>query len=168
MLADRGHELGHRLEPEAGDEARRPQHAQRVVGERDVGRERRAQPALREVDRAVERVDEQRVGQAQRHRVDREVAAREIGLDVVAEHDLGLAALGVVHVGAERRDLALDAVDDRADRPEARADEHDAVADRPQQRLDRVRAGRRSRGRTRAWRTLAPEERVAHASHPTR
>ena len=89
--------------------------------ERDLGRQRRAQPVRGEVDGAVERVDEHRVGQAQRHRVDGEVAPREIGLDVVAEDDLGLAALRAVHVGAEGRDLARHAVDVRADRAEARA-----------------------------------------------
>ena len=67
-------ELRHRLQPEAGDEPRRAQHPQRVVGERDGRRLRGAQPALDQVDRAVERIDEHGVGQPQRHRVDREVA----------------------------------------------------------------------------------------------
>ena len=63
QLADRGNELGIGLEPELRDEPRRPQHAQRVVEERHLGRERRAEPPGREVGRAAERVDERRVGQ---------------------------------------------------------------------------------------------------------
>ena len=108
---DRVDELGIGLEAELRDEPRRAQHAQRVVEERDLGRERRAQAPRREVDRAAERVDELGLGQPQRHRVDGEVAAREVGLDVVGERDLGLAALGAVDLGAERGDL------DRARRP---------------------------------------------------
>ena len=97
------------LEAERRDEARGAQHAQRVVAERDLGRQRRAQPLRREVGEAAERVDELGLVERERHRVDGEVAAREVGLDVVGERHLGLAALGVVHVGAERRDLEASA-----------------------------------------------------------
>ena len=55
--------------------------------------------ARREVGRAAERVDELGLGERERHRVDGEVAARQVGLDVVGERDLGLAALGAVDLG---------------------------------------------------------------------
>ena len=51
-------ELGIGLEAERRDETRRPQHAQRVVAERDLGRERRAQPARREIGEPVVRIEE--------------------------------------------------------------------------------------------------------------
>ena len=43
--------------------------------------------------------------EVERHRVDREVAAREVDLDVVAERDVRLARVRSVHLGAVRRDL---------------------------------------------------------------
>ena len=52
---DRVDELGHRLEVEAGDEPGGPQHPQRVVVEADLGRKRRAQHALGQVERPVVR-----------------------------------------------------------------------------------------------------------------
>ena len=118
------------------------QHAQRIVGERHVGRERRAQPVRRQVAAPSNGSTSCGLGQAQRHRVDGEVAPREIGLDVVGEDDLGLAALGVVHVRAVRRDLARDVVDPGADRAEPRRlRATTASAHRSQQRLDRVGPG---------------------------
>ena len=112
-------QLGHRLEPEAGDEARRPQHPQRVVGERDVGRERRAQPAARRGRRAPSNGSTSS-GSGRRSAIAFTVKSRrERSVSMSSPNDdLGLAALRVVHVGAERRDLARHAVDDRADRPE--------------------------------------------------
>ena len=62
------------LEREAGGEAGGAQHAQRVVAEGDLGVERRAQPSRRQVAQPVEGVDQLHVGQAQRQRVDGEVA----------------------------------------------------------------------------------------------
>ena len=56
--------------------------------------------------------------QAQGHRVDREVAAREVALEGVAERDLGLAGRAVVGVGAVGGDLDGVAADARADRAE--------------------------------------------------
>ncbi len=87
-------ERGVRLELVAGDETRRPQHPQRIVGEAHLRPERRAQHTCREVDRPTERIDElghRRARQLERHRVDREVPPREIGLDGVGEHDVRLA-----------------------------------------------------------------------------
>ena len=78
-----------------------------------------------------------------RHRVDREVAAREIRLDVVGERHLGLAALGPVHVGAERRDLEALAVLLAADRAEPLALQPHGVGPAPHRRLRSRRAGRR-------------------------
>ena len=144
QLDDRGDERRVGLEPELRDEARRAQHAQRVVEERHLGRERRAQPPGGEVGRAAEGVDELGLGEPQRHRVDGEVAAREVGLDVVGEHDLGLAALGPVHLGAERGDLDRRAVLATADGAEPLALEPDVIGPRAHDRARRRRGGRRS------------------------
>ena len=87
-------ERGFRLELVAGDETRRPQHSQRIVGEAHLRPEWRAQHPGREVDRPTERVDElghRPARQFQRHGVDREVPPREIGLDGVGELDVRLA-----------------------------------------------------------------------------
>ena len=89
----------------AGDEPRGAEHAQRVVGERLRRRQRRAQPCRREVDRAVERIHQRRIGQRERHRVHGEVATRQVSLDRVGERDVGLARVRVVGLGAVRRDL---------------------------------------------------------------
>ena len=83
-----------RFELVPGDETRRPQHPQRIVGEADLGPERRAQYPCREVRGSAERIDElghRRAGELERHGVDREVPPRQIGLDVVGEHDVRLA-----------------------------------------------------------------------------
>ena len=69
------------------------------------GAQRGSQALGGKVGRPTERVDEAQLGQLERHRVDREVAPRQVGLDVVGELHLRLAALGPVHVGAKRGDL---------------------------------------------------------------
>ena len=155
------HELGHRLELELRDEARRPQHAQRVVDERHLGLERRAQPVRREVGGAREGVDELGVGQPDRHRVHGEVTAREIGLEIVGELDLGLAALGTVDLGPERGDLDDDAFLLAADGAEALSLQPHVVGPRAHDALDRIRA--RARGDVDVGgRTI--EQRVTHAA----
>ena len=68
------HEIGLRLEGELRQEARRPQHAKRIVEERHRRLHRRAQSVRRKVCRATERIDQLRIGQPEGHRVDREVA----------------------------------------------------------------------------------------------
>ena len=128
-------------QPELRDEARGAEHAQRIVEERHLGRERRAQPTRGEVGRAAERVDEHGLREPQRHRVDGEVAPREVGLDVVGEHDLGLAALGAVHLGAERRDLERGAVLATADGAEPLTLQPDRVGPRPHEPLHHVGPG---------------------------
>ena len=61
------------------------------------GRQRRAQRRRRQVGGAAVRVDQRDVDagvagqQLERHRVDREVAPRQVGLDVVGERDVRLA-----------------------------------------------------------------------------
>ena len=60
MLANGLHELRVRLEVEARDETRGAHHAQRVVGERDLRREGRPQPARGEVGGSGKRVDQLR------------------------------------------------------------------------------------------------------------
>ena len=149
------------LELELRDEARRAQHAQRVVDERDLGGERRAQPPRREVGGTAERIDELGVGQSDRHRVDGEVAAREIRLEVVGERDLGLAALGSVDLGAEGGDLDPHAVLLAADGAEPLSLEPHVVCPRAHDALDHVRA--RVGGDVDVFRRPI-EQRVAHAA----
>ena len=86
-------------EPELPTATAAAQHAQRVVEERVVGRQGRAEAPGREVDRTVERVDQLGLRQPERHRVHGEVAARQVGADVVGVGDLGLAALRPVRLG---------------------------------------------------------------------
>ena len=119
MRVDGGDERGVRLELVPGDEARGPQHPQRIVGEADLRPERRAEHRVARSIGPAERIDElghRRAGELERHRVDREVAPREIGLDVVGEHDVRLARVVGVRLGPERRDL----VDLRVARPVSR------------------------------------------------
>ena len=59
----------------------------------------------REVLDSVERIDQYQAGQAERHRVDGEIPAREVGLDIVTEPDLGLAGVGQVGLRPVRGDL---------------------------------------------------------------
>ena len=63
-------------------EATKPE---RIVEERLLGGERCPEAPGREVDRAVERIDELGIGETQRHGVHGEVASREIRGDVVGE-----------------------------------------------------------------------------------
>jgi hypothetical protein len=103
------------LEPVAGEEARRPQHAERVVGEGLLRRQRRAQAPARQVGGATEGVDQRRVaggsGSRRRHQeghgVDREVTTGEVGLHGVGEGDVRLAGVGAVRLGPVRRDLEV-------------------------------------------------------------
>ena len=88
-----------RFESEAGDESGGAQHAQRIVAEADLRRERSAQDTLGQVGCPTVGVDERRMarpgsGRAsdrQGDRVDREVAATEIVLDAVRERHPRLA-----------------------------------------------------------------------------
>ena len=143
QLDDRRDQLRHRRDAELRHEPRRAQHAQRVVHERDLGGERGAQHERDEVGCTVERVDERGLGNGQCHRVHREVASREVGLDVVGVLDFGLAAVGPVRVGAVRGELEVTTALDRADRPERTALGPDGVRPREQQAFDRfgARAG---------------------------
>ncbi len=65
------------------------------------------------------RVDQHRVGEAQRHGVDREVPASQVVLDPVRVRNRGLAALGAVDVASEGRDLEPLTADVSADGSEA-------------------------------------------------
>ena len=135
---DRIDQRGIGLEAVAGEEPRRAQHAQRVVGERLVRRQRCAQALGGKIGGATVRVDQLGLRQRQRHRVDREVAAREVGLDVVTEHDVGLARVGDVRLGAMRRDLVVAVALPAADRAEPLALQPDGVGPWPHDRLDVV------------------------------
>ena len=131
--------VGH--EVVAGDEAGGPQHAQRVVAEALLRRQRRAQPLGRQIGGPTERVDQHWLGEAERHGVDREVAPRQVGLDVVGEHHVGLAALLGVRLGPVRGDLEGPLALPGADRAEALALRPQVVGPAAQQLLDLLRAG---------------------------
>ena len=107
---DRGDQVVVGRQAVAGEEPGRPQHPQRVVGEGHLGRQRRAQHAGGQVGHAAERVDELGhlalgAGDAQRHGVDREVAPRQVGLDLVGEGHVRLAGVGGVGLGPVGGDL---------------------------------------------------------------
>ena len=138
---DRLDQLRVRLQVEPGDEAGRPQHPQRVVGEGDLGVERRAQPAGGQVGQPVERVDELQLGQAEGHGVDGEVPAGQVGLDPVAEGHLGLAGVGSVGLGPVGGDLVDLAAPAAADGAEPLALGPDGVGPAGDDRLDVVGPG---------------------------
>ena len=122
LVGHRGHrvgDLGRDLDAQRRDEPSGPQHPQRVVGERLTRRGWRAQLELDQIGQAAERIGEPRLaGHAHRHRIDREVAAAQIGLERVAVDHLGMPAHPVVVIGAVGGDLAHHALYLSADRPE--------------------------------------------------
>ena len=76
-----------------GEEAEEAQDAEIVLGDALRRRADEAYPAGGEIGAAAE-VVEQPPRAIAAHRVDREVAPRRIGLEVVGERDLGVAAVG--------------------------------------------------------------------------
>ena len=120
-IAHRAHRLHHagcRRDLKLGHEAGGPDHAQGVIGERDLGIERRVERAGRERLDAPVGIDESALGQPDGHRVDREIATRQVDEHVVAERHRGLAMLLRVDLLAVGRDLEALAVLERADGPE--------------------------------------------------
>ena len=109
--------------PEGRHEPRGSKHPQRVVRERELGFERRVKLLRGEIAHAPERVDERPVGNRDRHRVDGEVAPRQVGFDVLRKRHRRLAMILGVDLFAKRRDLDASAVLSRADRAEPHADE---------------------------------------------
>ncbi len=105
--SDRLDQFGGRLQLESGDEPGGPEHPQRVVGEGDLGVERRAQPVHGQVGQAVEGIDQLEIGKPQGHGVDGEVPTGEIVFDPVAEGHLRLAGVGPVGLGPVGGDLVL-------------------------------------------------------------
>ena len=149
-LAYRRYQLGCRRQLVRGDEAGRAEHPQRVVAEADLRSDRGAQDTGREIDGAVERVDQRggvvTAGQLQCHGVHREIAARQIRIDLVGEHDVRLARFIGVRLGPKRRDLigplepALGIANLSADRAELLALGPDRVRPSVQAALDLRRA----------------------------
>ena len=95
-------------EAELRDEPRSPQHPQRIVAERHFRRRRSVEHAVAQCGESAEGIEELRRtvgGDADRHRVDREVPADEVVGEVVPELDVGIARHLVIGVGAKRRDL---------------------------------------------------------------
>ena len=95
QLAHRVDQVRRRDELIPGDEPSGAKHPQRVVTEADLRPDRRAQDTHGEIDRTVERVDQGGsvvvAGQLQRHGVHGEIAARQVGLDLVGEHHMRFA-----------------------------------------------------------------------------
>ena len=115
---------GSMREVERGRQADGADHPQRVLAEpRASGRRPSRRIRASEVAPAVVRVDEsERLAgsSAPGHRVDREVAPGEVGLDRVAELDpVRSPEVGVVVVGPEGRDLERPVEVGNGDRPEA-------------------------------------------------
>ena len=103
VRADRGRRVGVDLEAELGRQARDAQRAQRIGDER-LGADH-AQALAVEVARAAVGVDELAAGQRLGHRVDRQVARAEVGLERAAlqrgDVDLPAAVAGDHAPGAE-------------------------------------------------------------------
>ena len=166
-LDARGHG-GHRRhrgvvgrEAELGGEPGRAHHAQGVVAEGLLGRDRGAQHAGREVGQPAELVHELRRRQSHSERVDGEVAPGEVALEAVAEGHLRLARRRVVVVGAVRRDLDLVVALADAEGAELAAHVPDGVGPAAHDLLDVVRARRRRQVEVVDG---TSEQRVAHGS----
>ena len=158
----RAHRLDDRRvdrEAELGGEPGGPHHPQRVVGEGVLRPARRAQHPVREVDDAAVRVLELAARQPHRHRVDGEVAAAEVAGEGVAEVDVRLAGVGVVGLGAVRRDLDLPVALAAADGAERAAHVPDRVGPALEQPLGLLGA---RRGREVEVVVVPAEHRVAH------
>ena len=122
-VPDPGQRLGFELEPERRRESDGADHAQRVLLEagRRSRRPRAGGAPRRRIGRRTGRSRPGRLARsgAPGHRVDGEVAAREVELDRVAELDpVRSPEVGVVVVGPEGRDLEDLAVASDGDRPE--------------------------------------------------
>ena len=126
----------------------------------------------------AEQVDELARRQPDRHRVDREVAPRQVAVERVAELHLGLAGRQVVRIAAVRRDLQLVVALAQADRAELAADVPHRVGPRGRRcarcrrvartsrspsRCPGARARRRARVRRR-WPARGPRTRRASPS----
>ena len=99
------HQVGVRSEAVAGDEPGGAQHAQRVVRERHLRLERRAQHSRRQIGHPAVRIDQLDVGQPQRHGVDGEVPPGQVLGDVVGVDDVRLARILAVGLGPVGGDL---------------------------------------------------------------
>ena len=146
---DLGCELRHRraravfdLEPELGREAGGAQHPQRVVAERLLGRRGSAQQVF--ATRSSTPPDGSTSSSCGRRSASAfTVKSRRVRSSsrLRAEHDLGLARVAVVGVGAVGRDLDGLARDLRADRAERAADVPVRLGDRLHDREDLVGRG---------------------------
>jgi hypothetical protein len=81
-------------------------------------------------------IDELAVGQADRHRVDREVPSSQVGLDVLGEGHLGVTGVLCVGLLAERGDLDAVVALAGADRPEPDPHEVSGVGPALEERHD--------------------------------
>jgi len=118
----------------------RPHDAQGVVVEGLLGGHGGTQVSGGQVGQAGAGVDERHLRQAHRHGVDREVSARQVALERVAEGDLGLTRANLVLVGAVGRHLDDNVPSPPADRAELLADVPGGVAPPGQQLLGALRA----------------------------
>ena len=120
--ADPGERLGFDLELERRGESDGADHPQRILLEPGRRIADGAQDAGARIEGSAVRIDQRgRLARAPApgHRVDREVAARQVGFDRIAELDpMRTAEVGVVVVGPEGRDLEVLAVAPDGDRPE--------------------------------------------------
>ena len=157
----RVHDIHVDVEAQLRRETRGAHDAQRVVVEGLLGGHGGAQVAVREVGQAAARVDEGHLRQAHRHRVDREVTARQVTFERVAEGHLGLARADLVLVGAVGRHLDNQVAATTANRAKLLADVPGRVAPRRQELLGALGA---RRGRHIEVVRSHSQERVAHGS----
>ena len=145
----RVHDVQVDVEAQLGAKARGAHDTQRIVVEGLLGGHGGAQVTIREVREAAARVDECHLRQAHRHRVDREVAARQVALERIAEGHLGLARTDLILVGAVRRHLDDQVTATTADRAKLLADVPGRVAPLRQELLARARRRARAPPRPR-------------------
>ena len=131
--------VGHELV--AGDEPGGPHHPKGIVGEGLLRRQRGPQSPVVQIGCAVERVDELRFGQGERHGVDGEVAPGQVGLDTIGVPHHRLAGVGAVHLGPVGGDLEAPVAAPGADRAEPLALGPGRVGPSGENRLGVVRPG---------------------------
>src|SRR6185369_1600938 len=140
-------------------------HPERVLCEGDLRLERRVDALGGEVLQSAEGVLERAVREADRHRVDREIAPGEVRADVAREGDHRLAVLLAVDLLPERGDLEEAAVLARADRAVLHAHEIELVDAGGAEEADRL-LRRGARREVEICVRGAPEDRVAdRAAH---
>ena len=139
--SDRLHQAGVGFEIQPGDETGGPEHSERVVGEGHLRVERSPESPGRQVDQAIEGIDELQVRETERHGVDGEIPSRQVVLDAMAEHHVGLPGVGMVGLRPVGGDLVALAASETPDGAEPLPLGPYRVSPSSHHRFDVVRAG---------------------------